>query len=395
MHESALREATRQTLLTLWNVYSFFATYADLDGFTATDEPLDPTHVLDRWVLGELDDTIAEVTDALDGFDALRGSTRIARFVDDLSNWYVRRSRPRFWKSSDPDAHRTLFHCLKTTAELLAPFTPFLADDLWTRLTGGKTVHAADWPTAGGYADADLAAEMTAGRALVGLGRAARTDAKVRTRQPLARALLLHPDVTLGAGVRAEIADELNVKALEDIESLGGVVKRTVVPSFRVLGPRLGQKVNEVKQALAAADGSALADELDANGFFEIAGERIEASEVEVRADRRSDVALAQEGTFAVALDLELTDDLRVEGVARELVRSLNDLRKELGLDIADRVTVVLGATTGPVATAVERLGAFIAGEVLATSLTVGDVSAEASKVEVDGESIPVDVVRA
>jgi len=396
VQEEAIREATRQTLLTLWNVFSFFATYADLDGWS--EEPgatLQPEHVLDRWILSELDATIVEVTDALDGFDALRSSNRITRFVDDLSNWYVRRSRSRFWKASDADAHATLHHCLVTTAELLAPFTPFLADELWTALTGSLTVHAADWPSAGGHADAELAAEMAAARQLVALGRAARTDAKMKVRQPLRRALLLHPGVSLRPGVRAEIADELNVKALEDIESLGGVVRRTVVPNFRALGPRLGQKVNEVKQALAAADGTALADELDERGFVVIAGERIEAGEVEVRADPRSDVAIAQEGTFAVALDLELTDELRVEGTARELSRALNDLRKDQGFAIADRVTVTIGAAAGSaVATAVERHGEWVAGEVLATSLDLG-APTDGQPIDVDGETFDVALRRA
>ncbi|MEA3019843.1 MAG: isoleucyl-tRNA synthetase [Actinomycetota bacterium] len=387
--DDAIRESTRQTLMTLWNVFSFFATYADIDGWRPSEAPLQPTHVLDRWILGELDATIVEVTDALEGFDALRGSTRIARFVDDLSNWYVRRSRPRFWKASDAIAHATLHRCLVVTAELLAPFTPFLAEELWTTLTDGLTVHGADWPTPSGFADADLSTEMQAARQLVALGRAARTDAKMKVRQPLRRALLLHPGVTLGDGVRAEIADELNVKALEDITSLGGVVQRTVAPSFRLLGPRLGPKVNAVKAGLASADGSALADQLEAQGYVEIAGERIDASEVEVRADPRSDVALAQEGTFAVALDLELDDDLRVEGTARELVRAVNDLRKDAGFEIADRVRVVLDAT-GAVADAVARHGRWIEGEVLATALSVGDAGAGAPTIEIDGASIAV-----
>ena len=389
VQDGAIRESTRQTLLTLWNVYSFFATYADIDGWQASSEPLAPTHVLDRWILGELDATITEVTTSLEAFDAMQASNRIVRFVDDLSNWYVRRSRPRFWKASDPNAHATLHHCLVTTAELLAPFTPFLAEELWTTLTGELTVHGADWPEPLGFADPTLSAEMTAARQLVALGRAARTDAKMKVRQPLAKALLLHPGVTLGDGVRAEIADELNVKALEDITSLGGVVQRTVVANFRLLGPRLGQKVNDVKRALAEADGTELADLLETQGWVEVAGERLEASEVEVRADRRSDVALAQEGTFAVALDLELDDALRVEGTARELVRALNDLRKDLGFAIADRVTAVVGAA-GIAASAIERHGDWIAAEVLATRLTAGDPGSGSPTVEVDGETIPV-----
>jgi isoleucyl-tRNA synthetase len=199
----------------------------------------------------------------------------------------------------------------------------------------------------------------------------------------------------LSPDVAREVADELNVKALEDIESLGGVVQRTVVANFRLLGPRLGAKVNDVKAALAAADGSALADRLDTDGFIEVAGERIDASEVEVRADRRSDVALAQEGTYAVALDLELDDALRVEGTARELVRALNDLRKDQGFAIADRVEIVLGPDGGPVADAVAAHGEWIAAEVLATRLTAGSPGGGTPTVEVDGTEIPVRLEKA
>jgi isoleucyl-tRNA synthetase len=144
-----IREST-STLVTLWNVFSFFCTYADLEGWTPSPGAAPaPTHVLDRWVLGQLDETVAEATEALEGFDALRAASRLARFVDDLSNWYVRRSRPRFWKASDPAAFATLHRCLVVVAELLAPFCPFLADELWTTLTGGRSVHLADWPEPG------------------------------------------------------------------------------------------------------------------------------------------------------------------------------------------------------------------------------------------------------
>ncbi|HEY8525914.1 MAG TPA: isoleucine--tRNA ligase [Acidimicrobiales bacterium] len=387
--EEGIRESTRQTLLTLWNVFSFFVTYADLDGWTPPAEagPLRPTHVLDRWVLGELDDTIAEVTRALDDFDALGGATRLARFIDDLSNWYVRRSRPRFWKSSDPDAHATLHRCLVVTAQLLAPFCPFLADELYVTLTGETSVHLSDWPAAG-TRDEGLATEMDAARRLVALGRAARTEAKVKVRQPLGRALLLHPGVTLGPEVEAEIASELNVKALDEVDTLSGLISWTVLPNFRVLGPRLGPKVNEVKKALAAADGSALQRALETDGYIEVAGERLTAEDVELRATRHEDYALSEEGGWAVALDLTLDDDLRAEGLARELVRSLNDLRKEVGLAISDRVELALAADDEAWA-AVERHRDYVMGEVLATRLDRAEQAGPHS-VDADGHAIGV-----
>jgi isoleucyl-tRNA synthetase len=391
VYPDGIREATRQTLLTLWNVHSFFATYADLDSWEPSTSPLEATHVLDRWVLSELDDTIVEVTAALDDFDALRGASRLARFVDDLSNWYVRRSRPRFWKSSDAEAHATLHQCLVTVAQLLAPFCPFLADEIHTALTGERSVHLTDWPEPGGRHDPALARQMEAARRLVGLGRAARTDAKARVRQPLSRALLLHPGIDLDDDVDAEIRAELNVKSLERLDTLSGLMRWNVVPNFRALGPRLGPRVNEVKAALAAADGSELQATLERDGSIEVAGERLSAEEVEVRAERHEDLALAEDDGWAVALDLELDDALRAEGTARELVRALNDARKAAGLSIADRVRVTLDVDDARRAV-VDAHRAYVATEVLATEISFG---AGDRRIEVDGVSIGVRLEKA
>ncbi|HEX4867826.1 MAG TPA: class I tRNA ligase family protein, partial [Acidimicrobiales bacterium] len=393
VYEDGIRESTRQTLVTLWNVFAFHTTYADLDGWVPDGSAPDPTHVLDRWILSELDDAVAAVTEALDGFDALAGATRLARFIDDLSNWYVRRSRPRFWKSSDPAAHATLHRCLVTTVELLAPFCPFLADELHTTLTGSESVHLADWPAPQGWRDTALAESMGAARRLVALGRSARTEAKVRVRQPLSRALLLHPGTRLDPAVAGEIATELNVKALEDVDTLSGLLSWTVVPNFRALGPRLGPAINDVKQALASADGSALQRQLEDQGWIEVAGHRLGSDEVEVRATRHEAFALAEDAGWAVALDLEQTDELRHEGMARELVRALNDLRKEVGMEIADRVLVRLA---GPeeVLTAVAAHGPWIEGEVLATELAVTDPGADAHTLTLDDLEVRVSLQR-
>ncbi len=278
VYEDGIRESTRKTLITLWNVFAFFATYADLAGWQpeagagASDGPgvsegdWDPDagdgvggHVLDRWAEARLAQTVAAVTDALDNFDALGGATTLAAFIDDLSNWYVRRSRPRFWGPAggapDPGAPETLHRCLTVVSELLAPFCPFLADELHVLLTGGVSVHVQRWPDLpdpeppnSRLADSGLLAEMDAARRLVGLGRSARTDAGIRTRQPLRRALVLHPGTDLSPEVRAQVADELNVKVIEDVETLSDLMSWTVVPNFRALGPRLGPRVNEVKK---------------------------------------------------------------------------------------------------------------------------------------------------
>ncbi len=391
--ETGIREATRQTLLTLWNCYSFFVTYATYDGWEPPAAPSDlpaPTHVLDRWILSELDRTVAAVTAELEGFDALAASAAIAGFVDDLSNWYVRRSRPRFWKSSDAAAHATLWECLVTVAELLAPFCPFIADELYANLTGAASVHLADWPTDRGRGDEELAAQMAAARRLVGLGRSARTEAKVKVRQPLPRALLLHPGVTLAPEIEEEIKVELNVKTLEQVDTLSGLIDWTIIPNFRALGPRLGPKVNEVKAALAAADGNDLKRQLDEVGAIEVAGERIEAGEVEVRAQRHEAFALIEDNGWAAALDLEVSEDLRLEGQAREVIRAINDLRKELRFEIDDRVDVVIDPADA-LLLAVETHAATIASEVLAQSFHVGAVlHGEPSQIEIEGEPVSV-----
>jgi isoleucyl-tRNA synthetase len=236
---------------------------------------------------------------------------------------------------------------------------------------------------------------MDAARRLVGLGRSARTEAKAKVRQPLRKAMLLHPGVTLGADVAAEVATELNVKSLEQIDTLSGLMAWTVVPNFRVLGPRLGPKVNAIKQALADADGAALKAQLDAQGRVEIAGEQLSSDELEVRAQRHEAFALAEDAGWAVALDLDLDDELRREGLARELIRSLNDARKHAGLAIADRIRLDL-VVTRRVADALEAHGTVVAAEVLATRLdwTIGDPTASgaATTIELDGELAGVTV---
>jgi isoleucyl-tRNA synthetase len=401
VYEDGIREAARKTLVTLWNVFSFFATYADIAGWVPASSPGDsttnkhvPDHVLDRWAHSRLDRTITDVTTALDGFDALTAATALAGFVDDLSNWYVRRSRSRFWGDSDVDAYSTLHHCLVVTAQLLAPFCPFLADEMYVVLTNEPSVHLTDWPVASEFAP-ELLSEMAAARTLVSLGRSARVDARMPVRQPLGRALLLHPGVELGRAVRQEIAEELNVKALEDVDNLSDLESWTVVPNFRALGPRLGSKVNDVKDGLAVMDGSEVRKALDINGFVEVAGERLEAGDVEMRADRHEDYALAQDGGWAVALDLELDDDLRLEGTARQLARALNELRKKLDLALTDRIVVRMSETGPKVRAAVEVHQQWIAGEVLATDLVLDDDASSTSDghpIDVDGEGAVVEV---
>ncbi|HEX2193232.1 MAG TPA: DUF5915 domain-containing protein, partial [Acidimicrobiales bacterium] len=405
VYEEGIRETTRKTLLTLWNVFAFFGTYADIEGWEpdAAGAVLQPTHFLDRWVLSQLDGTTETVTRDLEGFDALGAATRLATFVDDLSNWYVRRSRRRFWGGDDTAPFATLHRALVVTAQLLAPFCPFLADELYVRLTGEESVHLSDWPTSEVAASDDEAGlrgpnaavdEMEAARRLVGLGRTARAEARMRVRQPLRRALVLHPGVFLSDAVRAEVADELNVKAIEDVSSLAELMTWRVVPNFRALGPRLGPRVNAVKAALAEADGSEVRRALEAQGWVEVAGERLGPDDLEIRADRHEELAVAQDGGWAVALDLELDDDLHREGTAREVIRAVNDLRKRLDLALTDRVRLRVHDAAGRLRDALRTHERWIAAEVLATELVLaeGPGDGPSYEVDIDGETLVVEL---
>jgi isoleucyl-tRNA synthetase len=399
-------ESIRHFILTLWNTYSFFVTYANLDGWEPDDAAkpgTDRQHVLDRWVRSRLQSTVRDVTEALDGFDSLRAAQALESFVDDLSNWYVRRSRPRFWKSADARAHAALHECLRVVTLLLAPFCPFLADELHVNLSrSNESVHLADWPAVDDAAiDPELEAEMDTARRLVTLGRAARTEAGLKVRQPLRRAVVVIPGgAELSAEVVAEVADELNVKRVEAVSDLEGLLDFTVVPNFRVLGPKVGKLIPAVKAALLAADGSEVKRALEADGAYPLAlesGESVDltSDDVEVRAAAHQELALAQEGAYAVALDTTLDEDLRLEGLARELVRALNDLRKTVGLELSDRIAVELRAT-GAVAEAARRHGDSIAAEVLALDWKVDDAHDSSgtadgfTEISVDGTPVGV-----
>jgi isoleucyl-tRNA synthetase len=395
---ASIDESTRRFLLTLWNTYSFFVTYASIDGWSPDPDaiPAPVTHVLDRWILSRSQATTEAVTNALDGFDALGGAQALDQFVGDLSNWYVRRSRPRFWKSADPAAHATLHECLVNVTLLLAPLCPFVTDEMYANLTGTTdSVHLADWPAGDTTRrDPSLEAEMDLARQVASLGHAARSEAKIRVRQPLPRAIvLLPPSTSLREELVVEVAAELNVKRVEVVTSLEGLLDYSVVPNFKALGPRLGKRLPRVRALLVGLDGAEVRAALDADGAYtlDVDGDPVTLGpdDLQVRARQHEDLTLAQDGDLAVALDLTVDDDLRAEGIARELVRMVNDRRKAAGLDLADRIELRLSA--GPqIADAARRHGSWIAEEVLAVELKVSDFAVPAAVWGVEwGESEP------
>jgi isoleucyl-tRNA synthetase len=411
-----LDEVVRQFLLTLWNVYAFFVTYANLSGFEPGERNGDPSGsdlpVLDQWILSQLDGAARAARDGLASYDATGAGRRIAAFVDDLSNWYVRRARRRFW---DPEgaggadtraAFRTLHECLVTLARLLAPFTPFLAEELWRNLAAGRdgeadSVHLTDYPSGdGARVDPDLDAAMASARAVVELGRRVRTETKVRVRQPLAEAVVHYPgDHDVLRPLLDLVLAELNVKDVVFAESEERFGRWRAKPSFKVLGPRLGSRVKDVAASLAADDGSAAA-ELAAGRPVTVATPSGDVTllpdEVDLEQETLEGWGVASDGGITVALELELTPELRREGRARELVRLVQDARRDAGLDVGDRI--VLGvAAAGETGAALEEQRSFVASETLAVELSdVVDGEADYRQdAVVDGEAVTITLRRA
>jgi isoleucyl-tRNA synthetase len=382
-------EVVRQFLLTLWNVYAFFVTYANADGIDASAlrVPREDRPVLDRWILSRLHRTVRQVRDGLEGFDATAGGRRIAALVDDLSNWYVRRARRRFWDPAGPGAedkgaaYATLHECLTTVARLLAPFTPFVSEELWRNLAAGdagapESVHLADYPEPDlGAVDDGLEEAMVAVRQVSSLGRTVRNDARIKVRQPLARAVVhVSVDRNAVAPLLDLAAEELNVREVAFAESAEELAGWRARPNFRALGPRLGPRVQDVARALSEDDGTAAARlargktvNIEAGGEDIVVG----PDDVELSQETGSGWGMASEGGVTVALDLDVTPELRREGLARDLVRAVQDARKAAGLEVSDRIELAVDAS-GETARALEEHRDWVSGEVLATRIEVG-----------------------
>lgn len=380
---ATIQETVRKVLLTYWNSVAFQVLYARTAGWSpdpATAPPLEQRPVLDRWLHAEAARLVVEVTDAYERFDTQRIGSLLGQFVDDLSNWYVRRSRRRFW-DGDPAALQTLHDALVTLTQLMAPMVPFITEQVWQDLVVPVTadaptsVHLSSWPQPDESAvDADLSASVAIARRLVELGRAARADAKVRTRQPLRRALIgTAAYEQLTGELRAEVADELNLGALEPLSAAGAdLVDHTAKGNFRALGKRFAQDTPKVAAAIAATDASALAASLTATGEATVdvdgVAVTVAADEVIVSERPREGWSVVNEQGETVALDLELTPELRRAGLAREAIRLIQETRKTSGFDVSDRIALNWFAA-GEMAEAFAEHSELIAREVLAASM--------------------------
>ncbi len=393
----AIDEVIRKFTLTLWNTYSFYVLYANIDGFDPRAQSIPPADrtLLDQWILAELHQLIRTVTEGLDGYDAFSTGRAINEFVDELSNWYVRRSRRRFWKSeSDADkaaAYLTLYECLLTVSKLLAPYMPFTAEELYRNLAGerysdcAESVHLCDWPDVDtALIDEDLSFRMGVARTVVNLGRAARMAGKLKVRQPLAAALVAC-DACCRAAVESladVVREELNVKAIEFVEASGDLVSFSVKPNYRTLGPRFGKAMPEVAAAVAELDGAVVAARVAAGEPVEIAvaglPESLAPDDLLIETRQREGYAVEQEGDVAVGLSMELSPELQREGLARELVHHIQNTRKAADLRIEDRIRLTI---EGPaeVADMLAEFGEWVQRETLSVSLSVNGEAAAGS----------------
>jgi len=432
--EQAIREAIPEFLLTLWNCYSFFVIYANIDGFDPAAElpadagqltadvlaraesyrPVAERHQLDRWMISELHSTAQAVVERMDVYDNFGACAKLNAFADGLSNWFVRRSRERFWSPDDTqqkrDAYWTLYECLVTASKLVAPFVPFLAEAIWGNLARAafgervaESVHLCDYPEGDAtLIDEILAEKMALAREISSLGRSARMNAKLKVRQPLARVEVILADDTHKAELQryaAVIAEELNVKQVEVIDHGEQYITYTVLPDLKRLGPRLGKRLPAVRKLLGEADGAALLAEMQSAGkiSLDVDGETVELDEqdIQVRLQAKEGWAAAQGPNCVVVLSTELTPELIAEGHARELVRAIQDRRKEMQLDYTDRIRVGLVLPDGPLAEAATSFENYVKGETLATELGLGPLKdVEPVEAKAAGERVELYVAK-
>jgi isoleucyl-tRNA synthetase len=408
----AIRETNRKLFDTLRSVYRFFAMYAGLEGWnheSCSARPASERLAIDRWLVSRVDSLIAAVRADLDGYDLTRAARRLSGFVlDDLSNWYVRRNRERFWATRPSeenelwtsDAFATLHEALSTVSALLAPIAPFLSDWLHRELTG-TSAHLVDFPSDGGRGDPELEKEMDDVRELVSLGRAAREEASIRVRQPLPAIQAALPGGRRLPEVMLDIVrEELNVRDVVFPADDADIVRLSAKPDFGRLGPRFGRRTPEVARAIGQLDAASLAALRDGNEVhLGLDGESLEVRPEEVRIleEAKGDLTVKADAGYVVGLDTTLTAELLEEGLAREIVSRVQRLRRESGLAVEDRIRLRIGGSDR-VRKVVESYGDGIGRETLAVAVSAGhdsggedpDEGVHVGRFEIDGESVTI-----
>ncbi len=414
-----LSDVRRTFFIPLWNVYSFFINYANIDKWQPPAQGAPAVEVertaLDKWILARLAEVVAASNQSLQTYEARAAALALEKFVDDLSNWYVRRSRRRFWRSeADADkqaAYSTLYEVLTTLCRLLAPFIPFVTEAMWQNLAyqqpitteqATASLHHQAYPQSRALSDEEqaLLRETDVARTTVNLGHSTRSQSKVKLRQPLARAMIV-ADAASREAIRRQtdvIADELNIKEIEFVERESDLVTYKIMPDNRKLGPKFGADFPKVRAALAALDpygvAAAVKSGRPVNLTVNGAEMTLAPEDILVQAIPREGFVVAGEAGIVVALDVKMTDELVNEGLAREVVRHLNDLRKESGLDLTDRIVTTYQASP-KLDAAISAFSEYICSETLSVSLKNGiPASEDQAADQFDGESLTISIVK-
>ena len=393
--ENGVKQLMRDLLIPWWNAYSFFVTYANVDGFHDEEVAFPQSdNVLDRWIVSSMETLISDVTEAMDGYDLQKSVRPFVKFIEDLTNWYIRRSRRRFWKSTnDGDklcAYRTLRYVLVQLAKVAAPFTPFIAEEIYTNLKGAsdpESVHLCDFPSANVAArDLDLERRMADVQAVVELGRRLRADNDLKVRQPLSALKLSGGDVK---GLEELIEDELNVKRVEFIADETELCNVSFKANFKTLGKKCGSKMKAVAAAIAnmgSGEWGAMGGETKV-----IEGVEITSEDVLVTRSPKEGLVVASEGVVVVGLETLLTPELIAEGLAREFVSHVQSMRKEADFEVTQRIKVVVSCD-GVLKSALEEHSAYVKGEILALELSFEEGE---GSVDINGHNVAIKVEKA
>jgi len=393
-----VQEVQRKYFGTLFNTYSFFALYANIDGFTYDTGkriPLLKRQELDRWIISVLNSLIRDVKSYMEDYDPTRAVRAIDAFLNDqLSNWYVRLSRRRFWKGDLTEdklaAFQTLYECLYHLTVLMSPFAPFYSEKMYRDLTGKKSVHLADFPTVDTKAiDPSLEERMEMAERITSLIRSIRRKEKLKIRQPLNKAMVavMGPDMEQQLDlVKQLIADEVNVKAIEYIKEDNQILVKRVKPNFRTLGPKVGKLIKEIKPALDKLSQQQINELTEKETLqLELTSDEITLNleDVEIYSEDIPGWSVASDGRYTVALDIQLTDELEQEGIAREFVNRIQNLRKDKGFDVTDKIQVIITKNQAW-SEALRQFEKYIKQETLTKTLSVADKVADGDEIEIN-----------
>ena len=406
-HAKAVQEGQRKFLSTLWNTYAFFVLYANIDGFDASRYSLDEAKltVMDKWLLSKLNSLVLEVDANLNDYKIPETARALQEFVDDLSNWYVRRGRERYWVSGMPEdkiaAYMTLYTALVTVAKLAAPMIPFMSEDIYRNLvcsldpSAPESVHLCNFPTADeSRIDRKLEEDMEEVLQVVTLGRAARNAASIKNRQPLAK-LFVMTDHPLDPLYQEIVRDELNVKEFAFTEDVSDFTAYTFKPQLKLLGQKYGKRIGEIRNALAALDGGKAKKELDANGVLVLALTEGDVSltpeELLIDASPKPGFASESDRGVTVVLDTTLTDELIEEGFVREIVSKIQSMRKEADFNVTDHIAVYQTGSEKIARLMTENRNA-IAGDVLADDIRIDEMDGYSMEWDINGEKTTLGV---